>query len=87
MALGRIHRDDSSEPFAMSHLAIHNCQEINGVSELHGAVSREMFKELYPGYTETEVPIGYVTNGVHYPTWIATEWHHLFKEYLAPFSP
>ena len=84
MALGRIHRDDSSEPFSMSHLAIHNCQEINGVSELHGAVSREMFKELYPGYTETEVPIGYVTNGVHYPTWIASEWHQLFKEYLAP---
>jgi starch phosphorylase len=84
MALGRIHRDDSSEPFSMSHLAIHHCQEINGVSALHGAVSREMFKELYPGYTETEVPIGYVTNGVHYPTWIASEWHQLFKEYLAP---
>lgn len=84
MALGRIHRDDSSEPFSMSHLAIHNCQEVNGVSELHGVVSREMFKELYPGYTETEVPIGHVTNGVHYPTWIASEWHQLFKEYLAP---
>lgn len=84
MALGRIHRDDSREPFSMSHLAIHNCQEVNGVSELHGVVSREMFKELYPGYTETEVPIGHVTNGVHYPTWIASEWHQLFKEYLAP---
>ncbi len=84
MALGRIHRDDASELFSMSHLAIHNCQEINGVSKLHGAVSREMFKELYPGYHEAEVPIGYVTNGVHYPTWIASEWHQLFKEYLAP---
>jgi len=84
MALGRIHKDDASELFSMSHLAIHNCQEINGVSELHGAVSREMFKELYPGYHEAELPIGYVTNGVHYPTWIASEWHHLFKEYLSP---
>jgi len=84
MALGRIHKDDARELFSMSHLAIHNCQEINGVSELHGAVSREMFKELYPGYHEAEIPIGYVTNGVHYPTWIASEWHQLFKEYLAP---
>jgi len=84
MALGRIQRDDTGELFSMSHLAIHNCQEINGVSELHGAVSRDMFKALYPGYNEAEIPIGYVTNGVHYPTWIASEWHQLFKEYLSP---
>lgn len=84
IALGRIHRDDSNELFSMSHLAIHNCQEINGVSELHGIVSQDMFKDLFPGYNENEVPIGYVTNGVHYPTWIASEWHQLFKEYLTP---
>jgi alpha-glucan phosphorylase-like protein len=84
MAMGKINKEDTGELFSMSHLAIHNCRETNGVSALHGAVSREMFKDLFPGYHEAEVPIGYVTNGIHYPTWIASEWHQLFKEYLSP---
>lgn len=82
MALGRINPHDSHELFSMSHLAIRLCQEVNGVSRLHGKVSQQMFKVLYPGYNHQELHIGYVTNGVHYPTWIASEWHGLFVKYL-----
>ncbi|MEN0007019.1 MAG: alpha-glucan family phosphorylase [Bacteroidota bacterium] len=79
IALGKINPDNIHELFSMSHLAIRLSQEVNGVSELHGAVSREMFNVLYPGYNTEEVHIGHVTNSVHYPTWIAKEWHDLYS--------
>jgi starch phosphorylase len=82
IGLGRIEAQNHSELFSMSHLAIRLCQEVNGVSRLHGKVSQQMFSVLYPGYNHQELHIGYVTNGVHYPTWIAREWHGVFKEYL-----
>ncbi|RME99689.1 MAG: alpha-glucan family phosphorylase, partial [Bacteroidetes bacterium] len=78
MGLGRHHADDAGEPFNMSHLAIRLSQEVNGVSKLHGAVSQKMFAKLFPDYAPEELHIGYVTNAVHYPTWIAHEAHQLY---------
>ncbi len=80
LALGRVDAENSGEDFNMSHLAIRLSQEVNGVSELHGTVSQQMFTKLYPGYSAEEMHIGYVTNSVHYPTWISREWNDLFKE-------
>lgn len=80
IALGKIDPANVHELFSMSHLAIHLSQEVNGVSELHGAVSRKMFNDLYPGFNAEELHIGFVTNGVHYPTWIAKAWHDLYSE-------
>ncbi len=80
MALGKINRHDGHELFSMSHLAIRLCQEVNGVSELHGKVSQSMFKVLYPGYNHKESHIGFVTNGVHFPTWISREWTKVLFE-------
>lgn len=79
VALGRTIPTDASEDFNMSKLSIALSQRVNGVSKLHGKVSQEMFTELYPGYTAEEVHIGYVTNSVHYPTWIAPELHSLYS--------
>lgn len=79
VSLGKIDSENTNELFSMSHLAIRLCQEVNGVSELHGKVSQRMFKVLYPGYNHKEVHIGHVTNGVHYPTWIAREWHDVLQ--------
>ena len=79
IALGRTDRDDASEDFNMSKLSIRLSQRVNGVSKLHGEVSQEMFTPLYPGYTAEEVHIGYVTNSVHYPTWIANDLHRLYS--------
>lgn len=67
------------EKFNMSFLAAHLSQEVNGVSKLHGKVSRELFSELWPGYLPEELHIGHVTNGVHFPTWAATEWKNYFN--------
>ncbi|MCO6476457.1 MAG: alpha-glucan family phosphorylase [Phaeodactylibacter sp.] len=78
VALGKVNPEDHHELFSMSHLAMRLSQEVNGVSRLHGAVSRKMFNVLYPGYNPEEVHIGYVTNSVHYPTWIAHEWNELY---------
>jgi starch phosphorylase len=69
LALGRLNRWDSSEPFNMAYLAIHGSGAINGVSQLHGKVSRRIFQPLFPRWPQEEVPVGYVTNGVHMPTW------------------
>ncbi|WP_282778660.1 alpha-glucan family phosphorylase [Phaeodactylibacter xiamenensis] len=80
VALGKIDPHNHDELFSMSHLAIRLSQEVNGVSELHGAVSQKMFKVLYPGYHPEELHLGYVTNSVHYPTWIAKEWNDLYLE-------
>lgn len=84
LAMGKLHPSDPEEQFSMSHLAIRLSQEVNGVSKLHGEVSRDMFQELYPGYTIDELHIGHVTNSVHYPTWIAPEWRELFLEQFGP---
>jgi glycogen phosphorylase len=69
LALGREHPDDPDEPFSMAYLAIRGCGAINGVSRLHAHVSRRIFQSLFPRWPEAEVPVGYVTNGVHTPTW------------------
>ena len=80
VALGKINPGDHNELFSMSHLAMRLSQEVNGVSRLHGAVSQKMFNVLYPGYIPEELHIGYVTNSVHYPTWIAHEWNELYNK-------
>ncbi len=80
MALGKIEAENPSELFSMSHLAIRLSQEVNGVSKLHGEVSQKMFSVLYPGYHPDELHVGYVTNSVHYPTWIGREWHDLYEK-------
>lgn len=80
MALGRVNPDDAGEDFSMSNLSMRLSSRVNGVSKLHGRVSQEMFTELYPGYTADEVHIGYVTNSVHYPSWIANDMHRLISD-------
>ncbi len=69
LALGRAHPGDDSEPFNMAYLAIRGSGAVNGVSELHGRVSRHLFEPLFPRWPTEEVPVGHVTNGVHMPTW------------------
>lgn len=80
MGLGRFFPENPTEKFSMSVLAARLSQEINGVSRIHGRVSREMFQTLYPGYYPEELHIGYVTNGVHYFTWTAPQWQKLYKK-------
>jgi len=67
--LGRNHYDDPNEPFNMAYLAMRTCGTANGVSRLHGEVSRRIFQDLYPRWPELEVPITHITNGVHVPSW------------------
>ena len=69
MALGRRNRSDNSEPFNMAYLAVHGSGAVNGVSQLHGEVSRQIFQPLFPRWPGKEVPVTYVTNGVNTPTW------------------
>jgi starch phosphorylase len=69
LTLGREHPDDGNESFNMAFLAARTCGMINGVSRLHGEVSRRIFQRLYPRWPEREVPVGHVTNGVHVPSW------------------
>ncbi len=69
LALGRQNPDDTSENFNMAYLAIRGSGAVNGVSRLHGKVSRRLFESLFPHWPEDEVPVGHVTNGVHMPTW------------------
>jgi len=69
LALGRSNPGDQTEPFNMAFLAVHGSGTINGVSALHGEVSRRIFAPLFPGWPEASVPVGHVTNGVHMPTW------------------
>lgn len=82
--LGRFRANDSGEKFSMSVLATNLCQEVNGVSKIHGRVSREMFQPLYPGYFANELHVGYVTNGVHYPTWTDHAMKELYNSSLDP---
>ena len=82
MGLGRVREDDNKEKFSMSVLACKFSQEVNGVSRIHGRVSRTMFNSLWDNYFPQELHIGYVTNGVHFPTWVAKPWWQLYNEYL-----
>jgi glycogen phosphorylase len=82
LALGRQNPDDSSEPFNMAYLAIRGSGSVNGVSRLHGDVSRRLFQPLFPRWPEAEVPVGYVTNGVHMPTWDSAPADELWTEKL-----
>ncbi len=78
--LGKENHADKDEKFSMSVLAANTSQEINGVSKLHGEVSRKfIFNNMWPGYFPEELHIGYVTNGVHYPTWTSTIWKEKLK--------
>jgi len=86
MNLGRYIENKTDEKFSMSVLAARMSQEMNGVSKIHGRVSREMFKGMYDGFYEDEIHIGYVTNGVHFPTWANTKWKKLYeKEFGSEF--
>lgn len=67
-------RESDPSVFNMAHMGLRLAQRANGVSKLHGEVSREMFASLWPGFDAAEVPIGSITNGVHAPTWAAREW-------------
>lgn len=80
MALGRRNPLDSSEPFNMAYLALRGSGGANGVSQLHGIVSRKIFQVLFPRWPEIEVPIGEVTNGVHMPTWDSVEADELWTK-------
>ena len=83
MGMGRVNPDDKSERFCMSTFACNTCSWVNGVSWLHGKVSREMFSNIWKGYFPEELNnVGYVTNGVHFPTWCASEWRDLYAKYL-----
>ena len=80
LALGRQNPNDSSESFNMAYLAIRGSGAVNGVSCLHGKVSRHLFGSLFPHWPEDEVPIGHVTNGVHMPTWDSAGADNLWTE-------
>jgi starch phosphorylase len=80
LALGRQNPNDMSEPFNMAYLAIRGSGAVNGVSRLHGRVSRHLFEPLFPHWPTDEVPVGHVTNGVHMPTWDSAESDELWTE-------
>lgn len=82
IGMGRINPEDHSERFCMSTFACNTCQEVNGVSKLHGWVSQRMFAPIWKGYYPEESHVGYVTNGVHFPTWTATEWRKVYAKYF-----
>ena len=82
MDLGRNNPGDKGERFCMSVFACNTSQEVNGVSWLHGKVSQEMFSTIWKGYFPEEIHVGYVTNGVHFPTWSAAEWKELYFKYF-----
>lgn len=77
MRMGKLHPEDVNEKFSMSNLGASISQEVNGVSWLHGEVTKDMFASMWPGYMPEEFFVSYVTNGVHYPTWAAEEWKEI----------
>ncbi len=83
MNMGR-ENPNTNERFSMSVFALNTCQEANGVSWLHGEVSKKMFAGIWKGYSWEESHVGYVTNGVHMPTWAASEWKAFYLEHLGP---
>ncbi len=84
LALGRKDPNNSGEPFCMTVLALRMSTYSNGVSRLHGRVSRRMWKDLFPGVPEHEIPISSITNGVHFQTWIYQEMKQLYDRYFGP---
>ena len=84
LALGKKNVDDRGDKFNFSYLACQLSQEVNGVSMLHGEVTKNMFNYMWDGYYPEELNIGYVTNGVHYPTWAAKEWQQFYKKHFDP---
>ena len=84
IGMGRENPNNHDERFCMSVFACNTCQEVNGVSRLHGWVSQKMFAPIWGGYYPEENHVGYVTNGVHLPTWTATEWRKLYDKYFDP---
>ena len=80
--MGREHPGDHNEKFSMSVFACNTCQEVNGVSWLHGKVSQEMFNPIWKGYFPEELHVNYVTNGVHLPTWTASKWKAVYEKYF-----
>ncbi len=80
--MGREHPGDHSEKFSMSTFACNTCQEVNGVSWLHGKVSQEMFQPIWKGYFPEELHVSYVTNGVHLPTWTSSDWKAIYEKYF-----
>jgi starch phosphorylase len=80
LALGRANPDDSSEAFNMAYLAVRGSGAVNGVSRLHGKVSRRIFTPLFPHWPVEEVPVGHVTNGVHMPSWDSAAADDLWTE-------
>jgi len=84
LGFGRVHPADQGELFCMTVLAMRLAGFSNGVSRLHGAVSRNMWKEVWPHFPVEDVPITHVTNGVHIPSWISGEMAYLYYRYLGP---
>jgi starch phosphorylase len=84
LALGRKDPNDDAEPFCMTALALRLAQSSNGVSRLHEQVTRRMWRSLWPGVLEEEIPIDHVTNGVHFQSWISQEMDELYDRYLGP---
>ena len=82
IGMGRTNPEDKGEKFCMSTFACNTCQEVNGVSKLHGWISQQMFAGIWNGYYPEENHVGYVTNGVHFPTWAATEWRKVYEKYF-----
>lgn len=80
--LGKTNPNDPNEKFSMSCLACNLSQEVNGVSWLHGEVSKDILGNMWPGYFKDELHIGYVTNGVHFPTWTASNLRRLYSKYF-----
>jgi len=84
MALGRLNSNDADEPFNMAHLAIHGSGAVNGVSLLHGKISRHIFQSLFPKWPKEDIPVGYVTNGVHIPSWNSSISDQVWAEACGP---
>src|SRR5262249_20412424 len=82
LALGRQHPSDNGEPFGMTVLALRLSNISNGVSQLHGVVSRRMWKAIWPDLPEAEVPITSITNGVHTMSWVSPDLLQLYDRYL-----
>ena len=87
MQLGRVSPHDGGEPFCMTVLSLRGSRYRNGVSSLHGHVARRMWTGVWPGYTEEEVPIGHITNGIHVRSWLALSMNRLFDRHLGASWP
>ncbi len=84
MGVGRVDPGNNNEPYCMAILALRLAGGVNGVSQIHGGVSRDMWKNVWPGVPTNEVPIGAITNGVHVRSWLSLDMAQLFDRYLGP---